>query len=127
MLFIDFFMKNLYFIVIYFFFDLADFAFGFSNAWKNNAVQSKKMKMGIVKFFGYLLIILCCICVDVMLYIGTGIQAIDTLSPIAKTVTVFICFSEFVSIIENAQKLGLQVPEFLLKIVSIMRDSDDDK
>lgn len=126
MIFIDFFMNNKYFIFIFLLFYLTDSILGFSNAWKNNAVESKKMKLGCWKLLGYLLLIFCCISIDVMIYIGTGIQAIDSLSPIAKIAIVFINLNEFVSIIENAQKLGLKIPEFLLKIVSIMNESESE-
>lgn len=127
MLFIEFFMKNAYFILIYVFFDIVDFAFGFSNAWKNNEVQSRKMKLGILKFFGYLLIIFCCICIDVMIYLGTGVPIIDTLSPIAKICTTFIIVIEFISIIENASLLGLPIPKFLLKLVEVLKQNNEEK
>lgn len=126
MLFCDFFMKNLYFIIIFTIFYFTDFILGFSNAWKNNAVESKKMKLGCWKLLGYLLIIACCICVDIMIYIGTGISAVDSLSPISKIAIVFINLNEFISIIENAQKLGLKIPKFILKLVSILNEADSE-
>ena len=40
MIFIDFFMKNLYFIVIFWGFFFSDFVLGFTNAWKRKEISS---------------------------------------------------------------------------------------
>lgn len=118
-IYVNFFMNNLYFIIAFIFFFIADFVLGFSNAYKNNEISSKKMKLGGFKFAGYMLIILGCIMFDVMLYTGSELEIFSNISPIAKISIAMICFNEFISNLENADKLGITIPAPLKKLIAL--------
>lgn len=124
-LFVDFFMKNLYFIIIFWIFFFADFVLGFSNAWKRKEISSTKMKESVPKFVGFNTVILICLLFDLMIFLGTGFDIIDRLSPLTKTLTVGFCFNEFISCVENADLLGLPIPKFLLKVVDVLKQTNE--
>jgi phage-related holin len=120
MLFVDFFMNNIYFISAFIFFFIVDFFLGFGNAYIKKQVSSEKMKKSAWKFVGYILVILSCIMFDVIIYIGSDIELLQKISPFAKIAIIFISINEFISVIENADKMGLYVPKFLKRLIGIM-------
>ena len=126
MIFIDFFMKNLYFIIIFWGFFCADFILGFSNAWKRKEISSSKMKESVPKFIGFNVVILICLLFDTMIYLGTGLEIIDKLSPLTKTLVVGFCVNEFISCVENANLLGIPIPRFLLKLVEALAQTNNE-
>ena len=125
MIFVEFFVKNLYFIVIFWAFFCLDFILGFSNAWKRKCISSRKMKESIPKFIGYNSVIILCLLFDTLIYLGTGFELIDTISPLTKIFVVSISFNEFISCIENAHKLGIYIPKFLYKLVEVLKDTNE--
>ena len=77
------------------------------------------MKLGGFKFAGYMLIILGCIMFDVMLYTGSELEIFSNISPIAKISIAMICFNEFISNLENADRLGITIPAPLKKLIAL--------
>lgn len=87
-------------------FMLIDFISGFLKAWKNNEIDSSKMRKGLVKKLGEVL----------MLVVGELIVAGTMLpysSDILKFISGYLCLMEAISIFENLALLGVPVPGFI--------------
>lgn len=90
--------------------------------------NSAKGAAGIIKKFGYLCIILVGVVVDyIILYaaaevgIQTNIKALFGLM-----VAVWCLLNELLSIIENAGRMGAQVPTWLAKYISVLKNKIED-
>ena len=80
-----------------------DIVTGYYNAWKNNEVQSKKMRDGIGKKIAELTYIL----------IGFLFAEAFNVAPISQFVSVYIIYMELVSVAENCKKLGVKMPKLI--------------
>ena len=80
-----------------------DIVTGYYNAWKNNEVQSKKMRDGIGKIIAELTYIL----------IGFLFAEAFNVSPISQFVSIYIIYMELVSVAENCKKLGVKMPKLI--------------
>ena len=80
-----------------------DIITGYYNAWKNNEVQSKKMRDGIGKKIAELTYIL----------IGFLFAEAFNVSPISQFVSIYIIYMELVSVAENCKKLGVKMPKMI--------------
>ena len=80
-----------------------DIVTGYYNAWKNNEVQSKKMRDGIGKKIAELTYIL----------IGFLFAEAFNVSPISQFVSIYIIYMELVSVAENCKKLGVKMPKLI--------------
>lgn len=80
-----------------------DIITGYYNAWKNNEVQSKKMRDGIGKKIAELTYIL----------IGFLFAEAFNVAPISQFVSVYIIYMELVSVAENCKKLGVKMPKLI--------------
>ena len=80
-----------------------DIITGYFNAWKNNEVQSKKMRDGIGKKIAELTYIL----------IGFLFAEAFNVSPISQFVSIYIIYMELVSVAENCKKLGVKMPKII--------------
>lgn len=89
-------------------FMLIDFISGFLKAWKNNEIDSSKMRKGLVKKIGEVL----------MLVVGELLVA-GTMFPysmdILKFISVYLILMEAISIFENLALLGVPIPGFINK------------
>ena len=127
MIIVEFVMKNIYFLLIYGLLFMCDFILGVRYAYKTNTVSSNRMKDGGWKFIGYYIVMFACILFDVMLYLGTDLPILKEFSPISKIAIVIICLNEFISIIENADKLEMNVPKILLKLIKTIKENNNEE
>lgn len=89
-------------------FMLIDFISGFLKAWKNNEIDSSKMRKGLIKKVGEVLMLV----VGELLVAGT---MLPYSSDILKFISVYLCLMELISIFENLALLGVPVPGFITK------------
>ena len=91
--------------------------------------SSKKSIIGIYKKIGYILTILVAICTDYVIIkllreIGVEYQ---TNSIFGLLVIVWFIINELLSILENAGRMGVNLPEFLKKVLSSIKENIDEK
>ena len=89
-------------------FMLIDFISGFLKAWKNNEIDSSKMRKGLIKKIGEVLMLV----VGELLVAGT---MLPYSSDILKFISGYLCLMELISIFENLALLGVPVPGFITK------------
>ena len=91
--------------------------------------NSKKGAKGIIKKVGYLCIITVALAVDYIILHVSGSMGlpISTKAFFALLVTVWYVLNEMLSIIENAGRMGAQVPDWLCKYIAVLREAIDHK
>lgn len=90
--------------------------------------SSKKSIIGIYKKVGYILIILVAISTDYILYVLLGKMGIEfsKRTIFGFLVTIWLIINELLSILENAGRMGVSLPKFLINIlVEIKQDIDN--
>jgi toxin secretion/phage lysis holin len=90
-----------------------DILTGLIYAFITNSFDSAKMRSGLGKKAGELLIIL----IGVLFTFGMGIPTY-----ILKGVALYIIFMELMSILENLDKLGVPIPAFISKTLNNIND-----
>lgn len=80
---------------------VADIVTGFTNAWAKKEVKSEVMRTGLAKKIGELFAIL----IVEMFTVAMGLP-----SYIVDAVSLYVCFMEFISNVENIKKLGMPIP-----------------
>lgn len=83
---------------------LADFITGTVNAWIKGEIDSSKMREGLAKKFGEIVVIML---TNVMCY------ALQLSSYVSSGVSLYIVIMELISIFENMNKLGVPIPKFI--------------
>lgn len=83
-----------------------DFLTGFLKAWKNKDIQSSKLRDGLTKKFGEMIIII----VSLFLQYSVGLP-----KEISVFIAIYISATELISIAENLEKMGVRVPKWILK------------
>ena len=86
-----------------------DILTGLLNAWVSKDFQSAKMRSGLAKKCGEILIIL----IGMMFMYGMSLP-----SYILTGISAYIIFMEFMSILENLDKLGVPIPAFIAKVLN---------
>lgn len=82
-----------------------DFITGFLKAWKEEGFKSRKIRDGVIRVIGELMGIVACGVLDPLLnFNGMGLLAIKSL----------LIFKEFVSISENLETIGVELPAFIV-------------
>ena len=97
------------------FFMVLDILTGYYNAWKNNEVSSSKMRDGLGKK-----------CAE-LCYIIVGIickYAIGT-SSVMYFIIAYICYMELVSLAENCDKLGFDMPKTISEKLNNKKGDDE--
>lgn len=91
--------------------------------------SSKKGAKGIIKKVGYLCIVAVAMVVDyIILHVaGSMGVAVSTKALFALLVAVWYVLNELLSIIENAGRMGAQVPEWLSKYIAVLKEAIDHK
>lgn len=91
--------------------------------------SSKKGAAGIIKKVGYVCIIAVAMVVDyIILYIAAAMGIVTGAKALfALLVAVWYILNELLSIIENAGRMGAQIPEWLRKYISVLRKTVEDK
>lgn len=91
-----------------------DILTGFINAWAKKEIQSKKLRVGLSKKVGEISI----------LVIGEFISYALRVPPeIMKFLSLYIVLMEFISILENLDKMGIPIPAFISKTVNNVTDN----
>ncbi len=89
--------------------------------------SSKKSIMGIYKKLGYILILLVAVSTDYILYALLGELGVENQlkTVFGLLVTVWLVINELISILENAGRMGVGLPKFLLGILAEIREEID--
>lgn len=94
-----------------------DILTGFLKAWKSKTIRSSKLRDGLVKKSGEIIIIF------VFMFLQYGIGAPKE---ITQCVALYIIIMETISIIENVHKLGVTLPDWLTKhLKEIINDGNN--
>ena len=80
-----------------------DILTGYLSAWKMKEIKSQKMRDGVSKKVAEI----CYIVIGFILRFATGATTI------AYFISVYIMYMELVSVLENADKLGVPIPKFI--------------
>ena len=106
---------------------ILDYISGMAAAWMHSELSSKIGAKGIVKKVGYMALIVVAMGVDYL--ICSGIAAVDVAIPynmwFGLLVAVWLIVNEMISILENLDRMGVPIPEFLRKILSKLKISDN--
>ena len=108
---------------------LLDYITGMAAAWSNKTLNSRCGVMGIIKKVGYLALVAVGMAVDylitsALLQVGVDLQINDCFGMI---VTIWLIINELISILENLKRLGIPLPDFLVKVVSRLKNNVEDK
>lgn len=96
-----------------------DMLTGFLNAWLKKQVMSSKLRSGITKKFGEMVMII----IALFFYYTIGLPI-----EIVTCITIYIVVMELISIIENLNKLGVKVPNWLKKRLNdVVDESEEEK
>lgn len=125
-------------LVILFFLMIVDYITGMA-ASKREAIahpdnpaygwSSAKGAMGILKKVGYITVVTVAVVMDYIIVILTFHIGIDTPKSVffGLLVTVWYILNEILSIIENAGRLDVPVPEWLMRCIAVLKKKIDDK
>ena len=95
-----------------------DFATGILNAYKRNEIKSSKMREGLIKKFGELVILI----IGELIVFGTNIPAKNE---IMSFLSIYISVMELISITENLVLLGVPLPAFSVKALHVTAEALD--
>lgn len=91
-----------------------DIITGLINAWATNSFESAKMRAGLAKKCGEMVVIL----IGMMFTYGMSLPEY-----ILKGVSAYIIFMELMSVMENLDKLGVPIPKFISKVLNNVDDA----
>lgn len=92
---------------------LADIVTGFTNAWAKKEIKSEVMRTGLAKKIGELFAIL-------IVEMFTVAMALPHY--IVDAVSLYVCFMEFISNVENIKKLGMPIPGQIDEQIDHLKD-----
>jgi toxin secretion/phage lysis holin len=96
-----------------------DYLTGIMKAWHNHDIQSSKLRDGLNRKFGEVIVII--ISLFLQYFIGLPKE-------ITTFVSIYIIVMELISIIENLDAIGVKVPKFIKdRLMSIAEENDDTK
>lgn len=96
-----------------------DFLTGFIKAWREKDIQSSKLRDGISKKFGEMIIII----ISLFLQYSIGMP-----KEIAVFIAIYIGVTELISIAENLSKIGVPVPKWITeRLKNIAEDSKNEQ
>ena len=102
---------------------LLDYGTGVAAAWKNRELDSRTGLLGIVKKVGYLAVVSVGMVVDYVLSVSGERLGVEL--PVANffglLVTVWLIINECISILGNADTLGLPVPAFVGQLLERLK------
>lgn len=91
-----------------------DIVTGLLYAWSTKTFESAKMRTGLAKKCGEIMIIL----IGMMFVYGTNIPTY-----ILTGISAYIIFMELMSVLENLDKLGVPIPAFISKVLNNVDDA----
>ncbi len=94
--------------------------------------SSKKGILGIYKKVGYVITVFIAVCIDYLLYKISGELGLkfDSNTYFGILVTIWFIVNEMISVLENAGRMGVELPKFLLNILSELKgtvEKNDEK
>ena len=92
---------------------VADIITGFTNAWAKKEVKSEIMRTGLAKKIGELFAIL---------IVEVFSAAMELPQYIVIAVSLYVCFMEFISNVENIKKLGMPIPGQIDEQIDHLKD-----
>ena len=110
------FRNNIWILIIPFAAMVLDYISGILYAWINCVLQSKKMRSGLVKKVGEVMILI----LGELFTYGLGLPIY-----IVQILALYIVFMEVISIMENLQLLGVPIPKFIANAFSKANDAID--
>lgn len=107
---------------------LLDYISGVSAAWVQHQLSSRVGLIGIVKKVSYLLIVAVGMALDYLISLlgdkfGVEMQNIYF---VGLLVIIWLIINECISILENADEMGLPVPEFIKKMLKRLKKHAED-
>ena len=108
---------------------IVDYATGLINARKNAKLSSRIGIIGIVKKVCYLALVGVGATVDYILYAVSSQLGIESnaVMTFGVLVTVWLIINELISILENLSKIGVPMPNFLMKLVEKLKITVESK
>lgn len=128
-LFMTYFHQLLFPLVILGIIMLCDYISGVAAAFVHGELSSRTGVIGVIKKVAYLLIVVVGMAVDWTIRIAAdqvGINAMD-FSFFGLLVIVWLTLNECISILENVDRIGVNVPPFLRKIIEKLKQSAEKK
>lgn len=104
-----------------------DYISGISSAWVNHQLSSRVGLIGIVKKVSYLLIVFVGMALDYLIFLlgqKFGVQINDSYF-VGLLVIIWLIINECISILENADEMGLPVPGFIKKLLARLKQHTD--
>ena len=103
---------------------LMDYISGMAAAWSTKTLNSRAGVAGIVRKVGYLALVAVGMAVDylitsALLQVGVDLQINDCFGMI---VTIWLIINELISILENLGRIGIPLPDFLVRIVKRLKN-----
>ena len=109
---------------------ILDYATGMTNAWIHRELSSNKGIQGIVKKIGYFIAIVVAMVVDYLIiqfaqYFNFNVPPQATI--VALLVTIWLILNEALSILENLDKIGTPIPNFLKKLIERLKQKTEEQ
>lgn len=104
---------------------LLDYCTGMAKSWANNTLSSKVGITGILKKFGYLIMVAVAAVVDWILqsvFIEIGVDLHISFA-CGVIITVWLIVNELISILENLSEIGVPLPKFLVAITAKLKNA----
>ena len=102
-----------------------DYATGLASAWIRRSLSSRSGLIGIIKKFGYMVLVAVAAVVDWVIQISAEQAGITVALPsiFALLTTIWLTLNECISILENLNEIGVPVPQFLLAVIKRLKKS----
>lgn len=100
-----------------------DYATGLASAWIGRRLSSRSGLIGIIKKFGYMVLVAVAAVVDWIIQISAEQAGITVALPsiFALLTTIWLTLNECISILENLNEIGVPVPPFLLAVIKRLK------
>lgn len=106
-----------------------DYVTGMVSAYNHRELSSRKGLRGIFKKIGYFCLVAVGITTDYI--ICSALSSIGITSEVTMVfgliVTIWLIINELISILENLTKLEVPIPDFLVKVISRLKNSVENK
>ena len=107
----------------------ADWVTGFAEAWVNGGACSRTGIIGIIKKVSYIFVVGVAVVVDIIIQAAAAKTGLDLGGwyMFGLLVMVWLIFNECISILENVAEIGAPMPPFLMKAITKLKKSTEDK
>lgn len=108
---------------------ICDYVTGMTAAWMNKELSSRKGIQGVIKKVFYLMIVAVGMGVDYLITMlggKLGVQ-LDVNFVVGLLVIVWLIINELISFLENSGKIGVPMPDFLMKLLDRLKQTTEKK